>query len=501
MPLKVDVWDLPQPVLEFGLNGEASDPKVGLAQYGPFSLRFGAAHKSQVRLGLVGPRQMLDQAQEWFERCQLPLLSGNDNKILHPDFPGFQQTFHSSLTLDDRWLMDLDAHIDPGGLNLTEALELPPLERFQTVLDIYTRGIERLADSELRPDIVVCCLSPEVVKACWSITNNKLTDEERRWLKRQQKSQAQNQGMLFDEWDIAETAEDLLFRDFRRALKARAMSYRMPIQIGTTGLFLDSNTNQDPATRAWNVSVALFYKSGGIPWRLKTDAPETCFIGISFHHLKTKQTHRVYSSIAQAFSTEGDGFALRGDTIPWSDEQGRNPHLSREQAGKLIVDVISKYREQMGRDPVRVVLHKTSKFNQAEQAGFTAALKHIPIIELVNLMPSFFRLVQRGAYPPKRGTICQINDAVTYLFTTGYIPEWGTYPGPHVPVPVKLIANHNADINRIAMDVLGLSRMNWNTASDTSGLPITLRFSREVGGIMAEVGANVQPNPSYRYYM
>jgi hypothetical protein len=28
-----------------------------------------------------------------------------------------------------------------------------------------------------------------------------------------------------------------------------------------------------------------------------------------------------------------------------------------------------------------------------------------------------------------------------------------------------------------------------------------MRFAREVGGIMAEVGTNERPNPSYRYYM
>ena len=75
----------------------------------------------------------------------------------------------------------------------------------------------------------------------------------------------------------------------------------------------------------------------------------------------------------------------------------------------------------------------------------------------------------------------------TYLFTTGYIPEWETYPGPHIPVPVLIDTDQKANINRTTIDILGLSRMNWNTPRDTSGIPITLRFSREVGGIMAEV--------------
>ena len=128
-------------------------------------------------------------------------------------------------------------------------------------------------------------------------------------------------------------------------------------------------------------------------------------------------------------------------------------------------------------------------------------LRDVPVVELVNLLPTRFRLLRQGSYPPTRGTLCRVNGEATYLFTSGYMPEWSTYPGPHIPVPVQLEAAGVTDMHRIAADVLGLTRMNWNTARNTSGIPITLRFAREVGGIMAEFGANRQPHPSYRYYM
>jgi hypothetical protein len=57
------------------------------------------------------------------------------------------------------------------------------------------------------------------------------------------------------------------------------------------------------------------------------------------------------------------------------------------------------------------------------------------------------------------------------------------------------------DVVRLATEVLALARMNWNTAFDTTGAPITLRFARQVGGIMAEVGEATTPHPSYRFYM
>ena len=64
-----------------------------------------------------------------------------------------------------------------------------------------------------------------------------------------------------------------------------------------------------------------------------------------------------------------------------------------------------------------------------------------------------------------------------------------------MPVSRRLVVDENANVRSVAADVLGLTRMNWNTARDTSGLPITMRFAREVGGIMAEVGPNERPNP------
>jgi hypothetical protein len=174
--------------------------------------------------------------------------------------------------------------------------------------------------------------------------------------------------------------------------------------------------------------------------------------------------------------------------------------LDSAQAANLAHKVLTEYRERTGRDPARIVLHKTTRFTTEERAGFSSVFGNIPILEFINIEPSDFRLVQRSAYPPKRGTLCRINEDATYIFTTGYIPEWNTYPGMHIPVPLKIVTDRETDILRAASDVLALARMNWNTAFDTTGAPITLRFARQVGGIMAEVGLR-EPSPSYRFYM
>ena len=493
MLIDIALTQLPIPRIEFGSPGTFEDPKIGLTEAGPFDLRFGATRKKEMRVGLVGNADMLQKAQQWLDQCRAPIPSDIKDSTQYLDFPGFNKAFHTSLLFDRQWQVEINNGI------LGALLKKDPQPRFDAVLDMYADGVEKLADNtHIRPDIVFCCLPDDVVQTCWSILKS-LTSRERRLIRMQQAERERGQLLLFP--DIEETETDLLNRNFRRALKARAMKFRMPIQIGTRNLFEDLDTNQDPATRAWNMSVGLYYKAGGIPWRFKVDGPETCFVGISFHHLQTPQQHFIYSSLAQAFSSRGEGFALRGEAIPWSERPGRNVHLTADQATKLANQVLQKYRDGIGGNPQRVVLHKTSRFDETEQEGFRHGFRDIPIVELINIMPTQFRLLTYGKYPPRKGTLCTVNKTATYLFTTGYMPEWRTYPGPHIPAPVKLVSDDDVDMHQVASDILGLARMNWNTASMSSAHPVTLFFSRRVGGIMAEVGPNRKPHPSFRYYI
>ncbi len=445
-------------------------------------------------LGLVGTSNTIEGAKEWIERCKEYIPSQSASRLLFPDFPGFEATFHATINISDSCIQILDE----TGDKFIKALKTSPAERFNRVLDLYEEKIKLLANSEIKPDLLICCLTDEIVRSCWSISR-KLTKNEKEKIEKIKAETNLEDKSLFDEV-VEETEEDLLNRDFRRALKARAMKYRMPIQIGTSRLFLDSPKGQLAATRAWNFCVALYYKSGGIPWRWKTNGPETCFVGISFHHLRTTKRDLVHSSIAQAFSTKGEGFAIKGESVPWNRSQGKNVHLSSKQAFKLGKDIIDKYQQHTGGNPLRIVLHKTSRFNIEEEEGFKLAFKEIAVVELINLMNTSFRLVKFDAYPPNRGTLCEVNDSKYYLFTTGFVPELKTYPGPHIPTPAQIVCNDKIDIKRAAEEVLGLTRMNWNTASVTGGQPVTFFFARNVGGIISEYTGDEIPT-SFRYYM
>jgi hypothetical protein len=490
MPLKIDISELKVPMLEFGTDGDYSDPRIGLYRAGPYSLRFGVSHKTQVRLGIVAPSSMIPAAQAWLSRCQGRILPEKINPM-YIEFPGFENAFQSALVTDRSWIENIDQALD-------RAMEGHGIQRFDSTVHAYADAVGRLSKTH-RIDLIMCCVPPEVIATCRTVSRT-LTPIERARIRSEKLREDTGQLLLYDIWKVDSDPEELLQRDFRRALKAIVMQHRIPIQIATNTLFLDELANQDAATRAWNSMVAVFYKAGGLPWRLKLEGPETCFVGLSFHHLRTSRRHLMYSSVAQAFSAEVDGFALRGDTIdPPDSATGRRPHLSVEQASRLGKRLIEEYRERTGRNPVRIVLHKTTMFDDSERNGFLQAFNMIPVTQFVHVAPSDFRLVQRSAYPPKRGTLCQVNGA-SFLFTTGFIPEWNTYPGMHVPAPIRIRTDRNVDVVRSSVELLGLMRMNWNTAFDTSGVPITLRFAREVGGIMTEL-LDKEPEPSYRFYM
>ena len=301
--------------------------------------------------------------------------------------------------------------------------------------------------------------------------------------------------------EVEQTGEDFLKRDLRNALKARALKAKLPIQLGTRSLFEDTARGQDAATRAWNFAVGVHYKSGGVPWRLPQLGPETCFVGVSFHHFRTTKRHIVQSSLAQAFSSEGEGFAIRGDGVPAEPGQNRNVHLSEEQAYNLAESIVLEYATRTGGAPVRVVIHKTTFFDDAELAGIRAALSDIPIVDLVTLVPSALRLLRLGTYPPKVGTLCSVNNAKSFLFTSGYMPELGTYPGPHVPQPFEIRLQSEGSKIEAAQDVLNLTRMNWNTADIRGKWPVTLSFARRVGGILDEFGDAEPGETSFRYFV
>jgi hypothetical protein len=284
-----------------------------------------------------------------------------------------------------------------------------------------------------------------------------------------------------------------------------AMKFKKPTQIlleTTTGLATKSRKLDHKSVIAWNLFTGLYSKVDGLPWSPVGLPPSSCFIGISFFR-PLGEASNLRTSVVQAFDENGEGLVLRGHDFHWDEtREGRSPHLSEELAGELIGMVLHLYQEERKQMPQRVVVHKTSRYEPREQAGFEAALSKVSQYDLVALSSSSeVRLIRAGQYPPLRGTAFTVGDT-SYLYTSGYLPILGRYPHGHVPSPLQ-IADHVGDTSRTQLlrESLVLTKMNWNSANFSGLMPITLRFSRLVGDILREVPTEQIPERKYKYYM
>lgn len=105
-------------------------------------------------------------------------------------------------------------------------------------------------------------------------------------------------------------------------------------------------------------------------------------------------------------------------------------------------------------------------------------------------------------YPVVWGTVvCNSSEAM--LFASGYVPPLGTYLGPSSPRPIHLNCQRlGTSIESICRDILSLTKLDWNSSTFNTRLPVTIGVSRKVGAVMAEmVSAGGTPPASYRFYM
>jgi hypothetical protein len=166
--------------------------------------------------------------------------------------------------------------------------------------------------------------------------------------------------------------------------------------------------------------------------------------------------------VAQAFTSDSEPFVLKGETVPRDQSRNKQPYLMEEQASNLIKKVVNKYSLRMGFPPSRVVIHKTSRYQPEEEQGFLDGLRSdVAGCELVWMSPTGFRLLRRGMREPLRGSLCTIEGRDHYLFTSGYVPWWSVYPGPHIPSPLEIGASGDTDLVERTQEILSLTKMNW----------------------------------------
>jgi argonaute-like protein implicated in RNA metabolism and viral defense len=94
-------------------------------------------------------------------------------------------------------------------------------------------------------------------------------------------------------------------------------------------------------------------------------------------------------------------------------------------------------------------------------------------------------VAKRGQHPVQRGVFWKRTARHGLLYTNGFKPRIATYDGFEVPVPLAITIQHGeSDILQVAKDILGLTKLNYNSCQLGEGRPITVKYSDRVGEIL-----------------
>lgn len=473
-----------EPSLQFG-TGHHICPKSGIYTYNPFDIT--QVRPEKITIGIIGKGESVDKVLEWLDSCKTH-IDGKQSKTPHPNlfmnFCGFNKTigFKSEIAYDDTYLRKLNNSDIEKIIKENNSLE----GAITDITNLYLGEIKFLSKNK-KPDVILCALPENLMKHIMESKPKAADTDEYEIVEKD-----------FDEEDVTPKEQN-----FRRNLKAKAMQYNIPIQIIRDRIAKPTVEMQDPATIAWNFFTALYYKASGTPWALirKDSSETTCYAGISFFRSRDKKSTQ--TSIAQIFNELGKGVILRGEEITLK-KNDRTPHLDDQQAFNLLTQSLKEYYDAVKIFPKRLVLHKTSNFNEDEIYGFTQAAKelHINQIDLVSIQTSDIRLYRSGNYPPMRGTHFTMTDKHHLLYTRGSVPYYETYPGRYIPRAIEIkLATYDESPNVICDEILALTKMNWNNTQFDRQMPITIECARNVGEILKYLNPDDQMQLKYSFYM
>jgi hypothetical protein len=261
---------------------------------------------------------------------------------------------------------------------------------------------------------------------------------------------------------------------------------------------------EDPATIAWKLGTGAYYKAGGRPWQLADVRPGVCYVGLVYKRSELVSDKRHACCAAQMFLSDGEGVVFRGALGPWFQADTKQFHLDREAAKSLIKMVVGEYERLHNVPPSELFIHAKSAFTDEEWNGFTDGCGTATDLVGVQIadVKGDLKLFRPGRYPVIRGTALQVSDRSAYLWTSGYAPRLDTYLGPETPNPISVRVLRGAcPLETVLSDVLGLTKINFNSCLHNDRLPVTIRFANAVGDVLIAAPIDGEPKLPFKFYI
>lgn len=491
---------LEEPNLEFRFGQKLSTPHDGLTLFGPYSADSNY-HKSILSYAVIGTELGQSMFSDFICLLQKAIISDLDVRIW-PNYPGFEEVTNTRIPRTPTHKVNLDnTELDSVLRNVNGYL------RVGKAVDMYLGALGTIATNDEPIDIVYCIVPDHLFSVCRP--QSKVNDGSG-FLPSTREVRQKIAGQLswFDDDDDLDYYQ--YSTDFRRQLKARAMALNIPIQIMRESSLvpypgIDERKLTPLSDRAWNLSVASYYKIGGKPWCLSDIRDGVCYIGIAYKLLDTNSHQKTACVAAQMFLRDGDGIVFRGETGKWYSPRDKEFHLTKQKARDLIQGVIRTYLSLGGKQLTEVFIHSHSSINRDEYDGFAEACPAGVRAVAIRVRQDYrggIRLYRRGIYPVLRGVYMVLNNRQSLLWTTGYKPRLGSYDGCETPVPLSIDLQHgHACIDDVTRDIFSLTKLNFNTCKIGMSEPVTVGFSKMVGEILVSHKADIKESPNFKFYM
>ena len=269
----------------------------------------------------------------------------------------------------------------------------------------------------------------------------------------------------------------------------------------------------------WALSLALYVKSGRIPWTITGTQPDTAFAGIGYSVMRGVNKNNVVVGCSHIYSSDGQGMKYRLSKIhDVQFDRKDNPYLSEDEAYRLGLTIKDLFHNSFSEIPKRVVIHKRTPFRKEEVKGLveslsSAGIKSIDLIEIsyeddLKCFALNADHTNVDGFPVRRGMCFPISENTMYLYTHGIAPSVRNpkfkyfQGGKTVPLPLKVVRHYGSnDMAQIATEILGLSKMNWNSFNLYSKLPCTIESSNAIARIRWLLSQYEGALYDYRYFM